>query len=172
MILKTRKQRKRLPAFSTIGNLAIALDCHYDLERTLDSLFQISTDRLDITELEVAWNPRLGSVGGRANYRTGQVELHLGLFRNYQHELINTFLHEVAHFITHQLGKIIKISYAPHGEMWKTVAIMLGDDGGRCHSMHEIRTAADRLMVMPDGSVLETTKVELGADILAKLKGI
>lgn len=91
------------------------------------------TEFLD--RLQIEFSPRLATCAGRAevNYLTGaiKIKLHYRLLKDNHKELRATYLHELAHILA-----AMWYGYScGHDDNWRQVAVLLGDDGGRCHSM-------------------------------------
>lgn len=88
-----------------------------------------------LERLEVELSTRLSVAAGYAqlNYITGEmkIKLHYRLLKDKPEQLKATYLHELAHILANRW-----YGYACHHDVnWKQVAILLGDNGERCHNM-------------------------------------
>lgn len=86
----------------------------------------------------VAWNRRMRTAAGRAFFQTGRIELNPKLQElpetDREREIRNTFLHELAHLVSHARARGRKIR--PHGPEWRQACRELGIPGeDRCHSL-------------------------------------
>lgn len=84
--------------------------------------------RLDADHVPVRWNPRLRVRAGCVRWThpaAPSVQLNPLLRKQGPQALLATLLHEMAH--------VIAGPHAGHGRTWRTTALALGDDGGRCH---------------------------------------
>lgn len=82
-------------------------------------------------KLTVDFSTRMKSTAGRAWVHQAKVALHYRLLKDNPEQLRSTMLHELAHILA---GYWYGYN-CHHDANWKQVAILLGDDGGRCHSM-------------------------------------
>jgi len=88
--------------------------------------------------VEVEWNPRLRTAAGRAFFRSHRIELNPKLQQlpqeRREEEIRRTFLHELAHLVSHARARGRHI--APHGPEWRRACEELGiPDEDRCHSL-------------------------------------
>lgn len=86
----------------------------------------------------VDWNRRMRSAAGRAFFRKGLIELNpklQGLPEGQREEEVRrTFLHELAHLVSH--GRAGGRRIEPHGPEWRQACADLGiPDEDRCHQL-------------------------------------
>jgi SprT protein len=86
----------------------------------------------------VDWNPRMRSAAGRAFFRKGAIELNPKLQSlpdgQREEEIRRTFLHELAHLVSHARAQGRRIE--PHGFEWRQACADLGiPDEARCHQL-------------------------------------
>ncbi|MDF1755363.1 MAG: SprT-like domain-containing protein [Verrucomicrobiales bacterium] len=102
---------------------------------------------LDLSEVAakvtVNWNKRLRTTAGRAYSNLAKIELNPRLQllpdEKRDHEINQTFLHELAHVVAHARNPKRRIQ--PHGDEWKQACADLGIPGEeRCHSLNLGRT--------------------------------
>ena len=89
-------------------------------------------------KVEVVWNKRMRTAAGRAFFQIGRIELNPRLQsldpKVSGQEIQNTFLHELAHLVSHARAKGRRIQ--PHGPEWRQACHDLGIPGeDRCHSL-------------------------------------
>lgn len=111
-------------------------------DETLTRLAATFAENLELPDLaksvSVKWNPRMRTAAGRAFFKTNSIELNPklqslpGEIRST--EIINTFLHELAHLVSHTRAGKQRIQ--PHGPEWREACIDLGIPGeDRCHTL-------------------------------------
>jgi len=86
----------------------------------------------------VDWNRRMRSAAGRAFFRKGLIELNPKLQKlppgQCEEEIRRTFLHELAHLVSHVRAGGRRIE--PHGAEWRQACADLGIPGeDRCHQL-------------------------------------
>jgi len=86
----------------------------------------------------VDWNRRMRSAAGRAFFRKGIIELNPKLQGlppgQREEEIRRTFLHELAHLVSHARARGKRIE--PHGPEWRQACADLGiPDEDRCHQL-------------------------------------
>jgi len=110
-----------------------------------EELTRIAADWLRRLELEkvarhvsVVWNGRMRTAAGRAFYREARIELNPRLQtlprEQREDETHRTFLHELAHIVSHARHPDRRIQ--PHGPEWRRACGELGiPDESRCHDL-------------------------------------
>lgn len=102
-----------------------------------------------VSECVIKWNNSFTRKAGRCRAwkrhpvtgekRPSEIEMSWPLFRNYRKqntaEFAETVLHELAHVMT---------PGAKHGALWISVALAIGSNGKRCHSLPLPRRRTDR----------------------------
>lgn len=107
-------------------------------ERGRRIAMQLGLTRL-ASQIEVEWNRKMRTAAGRAFYQTARIELNPRLQAlptgTRDNEIERTFLHELAHLVSHARagGKRIQ----PHGPEWKQACADVGIPGeDRCHDLN------------------------------------
>lgn len=80
-------------------------------------------------------NSRMRSCGGRARInryaRTSQIDMNYRLHKDNPEQLVNTYLHELAHVV----ANLRYNKNCGHDYLWKRVMAELGANDERCHTM-------------------------------------
>lgn len=87
--------------------------------------------RDQILAVTVEWNPNLRTSAGQFDKRPSKVSLNRALHAEGTTEIIDTFLHEVAHAMQHFVYNKVD-----HGETWWEMMHQLGQKPRRCHQMN------------------------------------
>ena len=94
----------------------------------------------------VETNDRLQRVAGQCHYRPLRITLHPALFGPFAKpgELVETFLHELAHAMAvHRYG----IDARGHGAHWREMMHQLGQQPRRCHNIAACTKASDKARI-------------------------
>lgn len=84
--------------------------------------------------VEVAWNPRMRSTAGLADFRGARVILNPRLREFGEGEIDRTLRHELAHLVARSRKRWGRM--APHGPEWRQACMDLGlVDETRCHTL-------------------------------------
>ncbi len=132
-----------LPTDATDQKVMVLIGYDDALTRRAVSLLQ----DLGLPELaekvHVSWNKRLRTTAGRAYSAQARIELNPRLQvlpdEKKEHEISQTFLHELAHVVAYSRHADRRIQ--PHGPEWKQACADLGIPGEeRCHDLNLGRT--------------------------------
>lgn len=102
---------------------------------------------LSLLATKVEWEPRFKTSGGQYYPRERKIALHPGLRYAEPQDLIQTFLHEVAH-----AGQHLAYRKCDHGETWWELMHQLGQRPKRTHQIPE---CFERLTAASAGLSLE-----------------
>lgn len=110
--------------------------------RAIDLLNGLGLDEV-AEKVSVEWNKRLRTTAGRAYSALARIELNPRLQildeEKREREIIQTFLHELAHVVAHARNPRRRIQ--PHGPEWRQACSDLGIPGeDRCHDLNLGRT--------------------------------
>lgn len=128
----------------TVRTLAVELG----LESVIERAFSFHPEWFPggLWQIPVESNPRLERVAGRCRYNPLGLELHSALFGPFAQrvELVDTFLHELAHAMAwERYGAIGR----GHGEHWWEMMHQLGQRPIRCHNIAACTKASDEAKV-------------------------
>jgi SprT protein len=106
----------------------------FDLEfKVRQLLHSLHAEKL-AREVRVAWNSRLQTAAGRADYREKLISLNPRLFDHGSGEIDRTLRHELAHLLAQFRAGRRRID--PHGSAWREACRDLGiADEVRCHTL-------------------------------------
>lgn len=117
------------------------------IDRVLDGIDKIAPESKKdrILNALTSWNMKFGinstSIAGRCSYRREIIELHNELLKvGREKDRNRTFIHEIAHLITHflkddeSLRSLWRRKDSAHGHTWKRVMLALGSNPERCHN--------------------------------------
>jgi SprT protein len=127
----------RLPHFSETATGAVALQFRgraIPLETRARELLQALHAEKLAREIRVAWNSRLQTAAGRADYHKKLISLNPRLFDHGLGEIDRTLRHELAHLLAQFRAGRRRI--LPHGTEWREACRDLGiADEVRCHTL-------------------------------------
>lgn len=83
--------------------------------------------RRQLRELRVAFNPRLRTALGRADFASRTIELNPHLLERHPEELLPTLVHELCHLV---VG-----ARSAHGSRWRQAMSALGQRAEPCHRL-------------------------------------
>jgi len=79
----------------------------------------------------VVWNSRMRTCAGRAKMRGLEIHLNARLLTENPHELVPTFIHELAHILDY----VINLKSSKHGFVWQKIMHDLGEPAEVYHNM-------------------------------------
>lgn len=97
-------------------------------EKCID-LFGLQDDK-EFTKVKLVLNNRMRTTIGRVYYKTGELHLNKRLLDDNPSEIVNTIVHELAHFVD-----FYKYGNHGHGKTWARIMKILGLKPTRCHSL-------------------------------------
>lgn len=88
--------------------------------------------RTKIESIAISVSHSLRVTAGRAYVHENRIELSIPIFSlpENQHDFADTVLHEIAHILRGENG---------HDWLWRNIAISIGCNGNRCHSLKTVR---------------------------------
>lgn len=118
------------PEPKDVHTFAHAYNCDVEVMRGI-SFYPPMGPRLLVVPVEWLWRP--SGTAGKA-HRQGKIQLHRGLLDQPVYDLVETFLHEVAHIM-----QWLRYGMMDHGATWHEAMYQLGQKPMRCHSMGKLQ---------------------------------
>ena len=85
--------------------------------------------------ITIVWNERMRTRAGTANWKTNTVILNAKLLTENSEQLLQVFVHEICHLLTHHHYEKWKVPTKPHGRQWKQMMCVFGYEPDRTHCM-------------------------------------
>lgn len=117
---------------SALGIDPQSVGVHNTVEQIVDRALSFHPQiRHNLMAVRIEFNFNLKRVAGRA-FQSGRIELHPGLLHGSKQDLIETFLHELAHIMQYYSYGVMD-----HGASWWEMMHQLGQRPKRTHNIGE-----------------------------------